>query len=362
MAGIRIEGKQYVARVHFPKGHRPSEVKIPLRTLNEKTARIRRIEVERHADDIKSGIDVTFPWLNDDDKVGVRHYDLEQLVSDYMKAKKAEGISEGTVGIATLALEQFKKVLSKRFPVDQIKTQHIDQFKQDCRTKKLAGTTMNIRLRNIRTALRWAFDRNRISHLPIVKEVMVPKGPPKYFSNTQFDDICEQVDEFLAEVFWFYRESGCRLSEPFYGEINGDFLTIQAETAKSRRSRDIHLTSRMKSILLKIRKKTHLKEEAVKNRKHRSKTHDIKHYSRMFKAACVDAGINDHRFHDLRHTAAVRKYLNTRDIYEVARLLGHSSVNTTSIYTRFDIKRLEQDFSDLVKPTLKVIKKKKLAS
>jgi len=39
--------------------------------------------------------------------------------------------------------------------------------------------------------------------------------------------------------------------------------------------------------------------------------------------------------------------LQTRDIYQVAKQLGHSSVATTEIYMRFSFKRLEQDFPDL---------------
>ncbi|MBT4480239.1 MAG: tyrosine-type recombinase/integrase [Bacteroidetes bacterium] len=67
-------------------------------------------------------------------------------------------------------------------------------------------------------------------------------------------------------------------------------------------------------------------------------------------------GLGHARFHDLRHTAALRAYLKTRDIYAVARLLGHASVTTTQIYANFDLKRLEQDFPDLVhNPDLKTI-------
>jgi len=74
----------------------------------------------------------------------------------------------------------------------------------------------------------------------------------------------------------------------------------------------------------------------------------IKRYSRIFKKALREAGIQQKKFHCLRHTFAVRRYLQTRDIYQVAKQLGHSSVATTEIYMRFSFKRLEQDFPDLV--------------
>lgn len=46
----------------------------------------------------------------------------------------------------------------------------------------------------------------------------------------------------------------------------------------------------------------------------------------------------------MRHTYAVRRYLETRDIYIVKEELGHASVTTTEIYTKFKLSKLEQDF------------------
>ena len=54
---------------------------------------------------------------------------------------------------------------------------------------------------------------------------------------------------------------------------------------------------------------------------------------------------NDTRsLHDLRHTFAVMRYLETRDIYQVSKELGHSSVKMTEKYTTFNTRKLEEDF------------------
>ena len=50
----------------------------------------------------------------------------------------------------------------------------------------------------------------------------------------------------------------------------------------------------------------------------------------------------------MRHTFAVRRYLETRDIYQVCKELGHTSVTTTERYAKFNIYRLEQEFPSLV--------------
>ncbi len=70
----------------------------------------------------------------------------------------------------------------------------------------------------------------------------------------------------------------------------------------------------------------------------------IKRYSRIFKQCCKIVGINNKHFHHIRHTYAVRRYLEVRDIYQIAKELDHSSVTTTEIYAKFNLSRLEQDF------------------
>jgi hypothetical protein len=41
------------------------------------------------------------------------------------------------------------------------------------------------------------------------------------------------------------------------------------------------------------------------------------------------------------------RYLETRDIFQVSRELGHTSVRVTEKYRRFSLRKLEQDFPSL---------------
>ena len=62
----------------------------------------------------------------------------------------------------------------------------------------------------------------------------------------------------------------------------------------------------------------------------------------------VDGQDTKYHLHCLRHTFAVRRYLQTRDIYLVKNELGHESVTTTEKYAKFSLRRLESDFPSLV--------------
>ena len=46
------------------------------------------------------------------------------------------------------------------------------------------------------------------------------------------------------------------------------------------------------------------------------------------------AGIEDFRFHDLRHTFASRYMMNGGDLYELAKILGHSNIKMTERYAK----------------------------
>ena len=49
-----------------------------------------------------------------------------------------------------------------------------------------------------------------------------------------------------------------------------------------------------------------------------------------------------HGVHQLRKTAGTRLYKGTKDLFLTARLLGHSNVNTSSIYAKLDLEGLRE--------------------
>jgi integrase len=63
----------------------------------------------------------------------------------------------------------------------------------------------------------------------------------------------------------------------------------------------------------------------------------IDEVKRSFTAARSKAGLNDVRFHDLRHTAATRLVGAHIPLSEVGRVLGHSQANTTYRYVNANV-------------------------
>ena len=177
----------------------------------------------------------------------------------------------------------------------------------------------------------WACESKLIPELPKVKEIQNGRGLPRYLSNDEFDQIQAEATPFLADVFWFYRETGCRLREPFNAVLKGSFLLVPTENSKGNEERQIPLNQDLIQIYRRLMEAGH----------------DAKYYTDQFRKIAKKIGLEGHKFHDLRHTFGVRTWLQTGDIYLVAQLMGHKSIATTQIYAKFFISRLQEDFPDL---------------
>ena len=343
MASLRkMRGKWY-ARVRKWDGIREKEILIPLRTESKVQALERLSRVKIYEKDIKSGIDFTFSWLNDEKKTMVRHLTISQAGDEFLKTRKGDGYEESTLRRNMISLEALMRITGKSFPVARINLDVIENFKteyQSVHTKQ----GININLRLIKTFLNWCEAKSYIKRAPRFKSVKVPDTSPSYLTDREFAEIMalERLENFYKQVFMFHRETGLRLSEPYAGRLDGNWLIIDAGATKQKREHEIELTDRLIQTWRLMM--TRYEEWINRGRNPRNFTGKL---SKMFSWACNQAQVRNHKFHDLRHTFAVRMYLSTKDIYKVKELMGHSSVTTTEKYARFNMRRLASDFPSL---------------
>jgi integrase len=90
-------------------------------------------------------------------------------------------------------------------------------------------------------------------------------------------------------------------------------------------------------------------------------------WTRQWRAALVDAGIEDFRFHDLRHTTGTRLLRATGNMKTVQKLLGHADVTTSARYAHAmedDVRNgmLAAESRTIPEPAAPEIKKKPLRS
>ena len=107
---------------------------------------------------------------------------------------------------------------------------------------------------------------------------------------------------------------------------------IHIKQAKGKKDRMIFISPDMYKALYELHEKHEIFGKYVFS------THDKKpvmdcYFRRMIKKKGVDAGIPRLHFHLLRHTYLTRTYDKTKDIVLVKEIAGHSSIQTTMIYT-----------------------------
>lgn len=213
---------------------------------------------------------------------------------------QADGLWLSTLRRYRVALNNLIEIVGGSLKVRRVQGKHIQRFKEAYRDSH-SPTGININLRAIKTFLIWLEDEGRIENVSKIKLTNIAKPRPIYVSNSELADIVKRVDSHFGRAFFFYRETGCRLSEPFYSIINGSFLTIAAENAKSHQTRDFFLVPELLEILNEMKHRFEtlpFKSESI-----------ILRYGKEFQKACRQAGIKGKKFHSLRHSTVDPNHL-----------------------------------------------------
>jgi len=349
MASIRKRRNKWYARVScYNSLGKKKEKQIPLRTESKATA-FKRLEfIEKVEEDIQNGIKIPFPWLNVDRQIRILKLTIKEAVDLWMRSKKSSGIRQSTIIRYRCSLNSFISSVGPNFPLVEISTKVIDRYRNLSLERKLSPSGININLRSIRAFLRWCFLYEHIKKIPHIGLIRIPRTLPRYIPDRIFAEIMKLpwITQEKRNLFWFYRETGCRLSEPFFGEFIGNLMIISGEDTKQRFDREILLSDKCLKICI------YMKESYANSRGTlKSWTDSISKY--FLKAVReVDGKDTIYHFHCLRHTFAVRRYLQTRDIYLVKKEMGHSSVTTTEKYAEFNLHRLSIDFPSITNPKL----------
>ncbi|MFB0516736.1 MAG: tyrosine-type recombinase/integrase [Candidatus Neomarinimicrobiota bacterium] len=321
---------RFYARIYIRGENTEGKSKlIPLKTEDAKVAALRFQKVLQVEETIKAGVGYTFPWMNGS-LTTVKRTTLEEAVSDYMSARKLDGLRKKTLEVYTLALQHLIAVVGASRPLEEITSEGLGEFKRAYHETH-STMTVNMNLRALKTYFLWAKENRLIQTVPRIKEIKQSRPLPKYLSNEELYRIQQVATPFLADVFWFYRETGCHFHEPFNALPKGRHLLVPTEFAKAQEECQIPLNPDLLMIYNKLVAESHRPD----------------YYSKAFKKIVTQLGFTDHRFHDLRYTFGVRTWLQTGDIMLVSNLMGHRNIETTMIYTRFLSTRLVEDFPDL---------------
>jgi integrase len=268
----------------------------------------------------------------------------------------AEGnLSRGTVKIYLATLKHFMEIIGN-VPLLSLTPQHFDMYK----TRRLHSlkknnrgnvkpVTVNIELRALRACLNTAFRWKLIPNNPFAGQKLVPlsEESPLFFTKVDFQKLLVAMNEaWLKEIVIFATLTGLRRGEIINlrwqdVDLQRRIIVIQSNPTfktKHGKKRVLPLNDTAFSIL----QSKHGKEasEYVFTLNGRQIFDDW--LTHAFKKAVLVAKLPNTRlhFHSLRHTFASWLVQDGVSLYEVQRLLGHSSSSMTEMYSHLQPEQL----------------------
>jgi integrase len=236
-----------------------------------------------------------------------------------------------------------------RKPMDEISPILIEKYKRDRRASKTARggerapSTVNRELELLSKVFSLAIDQGLSIQNPCrrVKRFREDNERNRYLSDEEEARLLAVLTGSRADlrpVVILAIHTGMRRGELLSLRwANVDFarglihvMNSQREKTKSGHSRSIPMNRIARRELLDLHRASGNTEYVFFNEKTKKPRTDLKN---GFRTACRVAGLDDLRFHDLRHTAATRLAdagIGTRDIMAI---LGHRSMQTSARYT-----------------------------
>ena len=347
MAQFKLIDGKYYSIINKWNGVKNECEYIPLKTSNKTDGRIRHAQVERVEKDIKEGMKFNFRWLNDEGRNHIKVLTLVDVIVEYLNIRKSK-VRESTRNRDRISLNQLNEFSGEYLPIKNINSQHIEAFTQWCiEDKKYAKSGINISLAHIRAFLNWCCrNRDYISHVN-VERIDIGLILPRYLNENELNQIykCEWLDDSFKRAFWFYESTGCRPIEPFKGELIGDWLIVDVEHSKTKRTRQIHLTHNLSLVLQEMHK---VRDGYLNNGSKIERVYE--RYSKMLRKVARKLELGNGKkisLKSFRHTYAIKQLTVTNDIHQVARDLGHTKTSTTEIYLEYPEQRRIDDFPSL---------------
>ena len=345
MATLRKRRSKWYARIRIWDNNirKEREIQIPLNTKSRVAALERLSFINQYESDLRNGLSFTFPWENTGGQLNLKRFTINDAINEWMDRRLKIGVRASTLEINQNGLDHFTDAVGGSCPLEAVTVKKIDAFVDYLQFKGLSVSSINMHLRTVKAMLRYYWKRERLDRVPLIEQLKQEENNPIYITDNEFQSIMELewLDEFYKRVFYFYRETGCRIREPFISKLDGNWLDIP-NLSKGKKPRNLELAASVTKIFTEL--------SAWLGSGYGSALADpADHISKKFKQALRSIGADESkRFHSLRHTFAVRRIVEKVPIFKIQKMMGHSSIATTEGYLKLDLKRLERDFPTIV--------------
>jgi integrase len=254
--------------------------------------------------------------------------------------------SVGTAKLFSHSLKAFMCVVGDK-PIKFVTAKDVDRFKTE-RSRAVSPVSTNIEFRTLKSifnvAVRWKMLVQNV--FTQCRPLRVPFADPAYLTKSDFSALLQAVKEIaLRDLFMFAVGTMMRRGEILNLEwTDVDFkrgmIRVRSKvgfTVKGLRPRSIPMSQAVRGLLLARKRESGYVFPSPKGEKLKGAyiSHRFKDYVR--KASLPDAI----HFHSLRHTGATWLVQQGVPLYSVQQILGHTSPNTTQIYSHLSDSSLQ---------------------
>ena len=270
------------------------------------------------------------------------------VVADYLSfLKKNLNFSDNTIISYQSDLDDFFSFLKKnKKNYKNINKDDVTSYLKYLDEKKLTNQTVSRKISCLRSFYNY-LEKEKMVNENIFKNIRNPKirrKLPNYLSYEELRIIFDSIDDLekrlIIEIFY---ATGCRVSELINIKIQDiDFTknTIRIY-GKGSKERIVYFGEYAREYLDKYLRKQEKSKYLFTTKKKEKYT--VNEVERIIKDIVKNLSIKTHVTpHTLRHTFATHLLNNGADIKSVQELLGHSSLNTTGIYTHLTNERVKE--------------------
>jgi len=238
------------------------------------------------------------------------------------------------------------KNITGDIPLKDVSPKFIDSYKTE-RIKFVSHTTVNIELRFLKsafnTAKRW--ELLELNPCDKVSYFKVPEVEPVYLKREEVSRLLDVMPRWLRDITVYALHTGCRRGEILslqWSQIDFDSRLIHIQSnsnfrTKHGKRRQLPMSETVYNLLLS--RKNCATNNYVFTKKGLPITGD--NAQKQFKKSVRKAKIDDRiHFHSLRHSAASYMIQAGVPIFLVSKILGHSSVQVTKIYSHVEVDNL----------------------
>jgi len=291
-------------------------------------------------------------------------FTLYEMFERFMNYKVTEGLADPTIKGYYEHFRYFSEFVQGDLSNEEVTIEIFrDYIGFMLNEKKLAPTTANVRIRTMRSFLRYCFQEGWIE-IPIherFKPVKTPEDEIESFTPAEIKSLINQIDDtryvgFRDKVMIFtLLDTMVRISEllnikRMNVDLNSGHIKLEAHKTKTKRARTVPISIKTVKYL-----KEYMKETADFGSDFLFLTYDGRPiegntWRRRLTELGEDAGVNNKRVspHTFRHTGALFYIMNGGDPFSLQKILGHTDMSMVRKYiqmTDTDVKKQHNTFT-----------------